>query len=279
MTNNKRARENEHRRQAEHAKRQAALAAERRERQRRVWIIVGCVVAVAAGIGVVVAALVSNRLPDAPTSPSPTATATSQGGGEPSSPSPTASDPGVELAEGWGTSPAPPDPSYADGRDWKFTLATNQGDIVITLDGAKAPQATAALIKLAGDGFYNETDCHQLSTAGPYYLQCGAAAATGADSAAFVFGPLENVPADGKYRAGDVVMVRDADDPDSMSSQFQIIWKDSTLPEDSAGGYTVVGKVTAGLSIVGGIAQAGTITGDSEGWPAVSVIINEVTIK
>ena len=41
----------------------------------------------------------------------------------------------------------------------------------------------------------------------------------------------------------------------------------------------MVGKVTTGLSIVGGIAQAGTITGDSEGWPAVSVIINEVTIK
>jgi len=44
-------------------------------------------------------------------------------------------------------------------------------------------------------------------------------------------------------------------------------------------GYPVVAKVTAGLSIVEGIAQAGPTTGDSEGWPAVSVIINEVTIK
>ena len=66
-------------------------------------------------------------------------------------------------------------------------------------------------------------------------------------------GPRENVRAHGKYRA--------------------------TLPLHDAGDHTVVAKVTAGLSIVGGIAQAGTTTGDSEWWPAVSVIINEVTIK
>ena len=44
-------------------------------------------------------------------------------------------------------------------------------------------------------------------------------------------------------------------------------------------GDAVVAKVAAGLSIVEGIVQAGATTGDSEGWSAVSVIINEVTIK
>ena len=91
--------------------------------------------------------------------------------------------------------------------------------------------------------------------------------------------PLANVPADGNHGARGVATAPNADEANLMSSQFQIIWEDFTLPEDSAGGYPVVGKVTAGLSIVGGIAQAGTITGDSERWPAVSVIINEVTIK
>lgn len=286
MTNKKRARENARKRQAEYERRQAELAAQRRVRARRAWIVAGCFLGGAAVITLAAIVVTARSQPDASPTASPSVTAGSgeSQGAYPSesssaTPSATASDEGIELSEGWQTSPEPPDPSYADGRDWSAVLHTNQGDITITLDGKDAPQATAAFTKLAQDGYYNETDCHRLTTDGPYLLQCGTASGTGADRAGFTFGPLENVPENGVYKAGDVVMVRDADDADSMSSQFQIMWKDSTLPGDSAGGFTVVGKVTDGLSILGGIAQAGTITGDPDGWPAVSVIINEVTIE
>ena len=282
MTNSKRARENERRKRAAYERKLAMEAAERKKRWRLAGLITASVLGLGAIVGLILALTSVHGEPQASDTLSATPAPTS-GGEEPAtaepSPSATATDDSIVLEDGWQASPAPPDPSYADGRDWTAVMSTNQGDITITLDGANAPQATAAFTKLAQSGYYDGTDCHRLQTDGPYLLQCGDVTGTGTGRVGFVYGPLENVPADGVYRAGDVVMVREADDPESMSSQFQIIWKDSTLPTDSAGGYTVVGKVTSGLSIVEGIAQAGTITGDPDGWPALSVIINEVAVS
>ncbi|GMA37742.1 hypothetical protein [Demequina litorisediminis] len=56
-----------------------------------------------------------------------------------------ASDDAISTSSGWANSPEPPDPSTAESRQWSATIATNLGDITVTLDGENAPQATARL--------------------------------------------------------------------------------------------------------------------------------------
>ncbi|MEX0913893.1 MAG: peptidylprolyl isomerase [Demequina sp.] len=188
-------------------------------------------------------------------------------------------DDGIVVADGWGASPAPPDPSRAAGRTWTAVLDTNQGPLTVELDGAAAPQAVASFVALASDGFFNQTDCHRLVTAGIFVLQCGDPLGTGTGGPSYRYGPIENAPEDDVYPAGTVAMARQGNDAESMGSQFFVVYEDSTIPSDEAGGYTVLGTVTDGLAMVEGVAQSGTITGATDGRPATSVIINEVSVS
>lgn len=185
--------------------------------------------------------------------------------------------PSLDAADGWGASPTPPDEAVAEGRAWTATIETNQGPITVELDGAAAPKAVASFVSLAGDGFFENTECHRLVTQGIYVLQCGDPLGTGGGGPSYRFGPVENAPADNIYPAGTLAMARQGNNGDSMGSQFFIVYDDSTIPSDSAGGYTVFGKVTEGLDIVENVANSGTITGEPDGRPALSVIITEVT--
>lgn len=170
-----------------------------------------------------------------------------------------------------------PDPADAQSRVWDVTMETNLGTIELEIDGAKAPQAVASFVFLANQGFFDATDCHRLTTAGIYVLQCGDPTGTGTGGPPYRFGPIENAPADDFYPAGTVAMARQPSDASSMGSQFFIVYDDSTIPSDESGGYTVFGTVTQGLDIVRSIADAGTITGGTDGRPALSVIITKVT--
>ncbi|WP_062311653.1 peptidylprolyl isomerase [Demequina rhizosphaerae] len=185
----------------------------------------------------------------------------------------------VTLESGWAVSPEPPDPSYAEDRTWTATLATNQGDIEIELDGEAAPQAVASFLALAGDGYFDGTGCHRLTTAGIFVLQCGDPTGTGSGGPGYRFGPVENAPEDDFYPAGTVAMARVGGDGESMGSQFFIVYQDSTIPSDAAGGYTVLGQVVSGNASVDRVAEGGTITGDPDGSPAISLIVNEVSVS
>lgn len=174
-------------------------------------------------------------------------------------------------------SPLVPGAEYAEGKEWAITLATNHGDVDIALDGEKAPQATSVLLALQQQGFFDGTDCHRLRMEEPYLLQCGDPTGTGTGGPPYRFGPIENAPSDDVYPAGSVVMVREQDDAYSMGSQFFIVYRDSAIPRDEAGGYTIVGHVTEGLDNVRQVAEGGTITGALDGQPAQSVILTKVT--
>ncbi len=183
------------------------------------------------------------------------------------------------LTSGWGASPTPPDPAYAEARTWTATISTSQGDLVASLDGAAAPQGVASFVELAKDGFFDGTDCHRLTTAGIYVLQCGDPSGTGSGGPGYRFGPIENAPADDVYPAGTIAMARAPGDGASMGSQFFIVYQDSTIPADAAGGYTVLGQLVDGTDRVKRVAEAGTITGDNDGPPVLSVIVNEVSVS
>ncbi|KQY25077.1 peptidylprolyl isomerase [Cellulomonas sp. Root485] len=178
-----------------------------------------------------------------------------------------------------------PDPSLAQGRTWTGDIALTQGDLGIELDGAAAPQAVANFVTLAGDGYFDTTKCHRLTQEGIYVLQCGDPTALGtADPTTggtggpgYTWGPIENAPADNVYPAGTIAMARTGNDGSSMGSQFFLVYEDSTIPADTAGGYTVFGHITSGLDVLQAIADAGTVEGTEV--PVSDVIIEGVNIQ
>jgi peptidyl-prolyl cis-trans isomerase B (cyclophilin B) len=74
-------------------------------------------------------------------------------------------------------------------------------------------------------------------------------------------------------------MARSAGDPDSMGSQFYLVFADSHVPPDSAGGYTVLGRITSGLDLLRAVGAEGFQGDAAEGPPAVPVTIERVEIR
>jgi peptidyl-prolyl cis-trans isomerase B (cyclophilin B) len=173
-----------------------------------------------------------------------------------------------------------PDPSAAEDRTWTASVDVCVDGVTETvelaLDGAAAPQAVASFVSLAQQGYFDGTQCHRLTTAGIYVLQCGDPTASGSGGPGYSFGPVENAPADDVYPAGTLAMARQGGDAESMGSQFFLVYEDSTIPADTAGGYTVFGTVTSGLDAIQAVADAGTTDGAGDGSPVSPVIIEGV---
>ncbi len=172
-----------------------------------------------------------------------------------------------------------PPAGYAEGREWIASIETDQGSLTLSLDGAIAPQAVGSFVYLSEQSYFDETPCHRLVTDGIYVLQCGDPTGTGTGGPGYSFGPVENAPDDDFYPAGTVAMARQGDNGYSMGSQFFIVYQDSYIGSDSAGGYTVFGMVTDGLDIIEAIAAVGTDTGLSDGRPAEPVILRKASVQ
>ncbi|MFI8523588.1 peptidylprolyl isomerase [Promicromonospora sukumoe] len=245
--------------QARQADKRAQRQAAKRARKQRLWSLVALFTVLALVGAFVVAALINTTEPD------PAA------GAEGACPA------GVEEAR---DTYELADPSVAEDRTWTVSLQACSGDtnadIELELDGAAAPQAVANFVTLAQGGYFDGTGCHRVTTQGIFVLQCGDPTYTGSGSPGYDFGPVENAPADDVYPAGTVAMARRGDDANSMGSQFFLVYEDSTIPSDTAGGYTVFGTITSGLDFVQAVADAGAAGGAPDGEPANPVTIEGV---
>jgi peptidyl-prolyl cis-trans isomerase B (cyclophilin B) len=173
----------------------------------------------------------------------------------------------------------PSDPAHTPDRGKaKVTLKTNQGDIPLVLDRAKAPCAVRSFTHLAHRKYYDNTDCHRLTAyqTAPFalsVLQCGDPLGTGWGDPGYSFkdelgaaNDLENWPGfpDGSrknYPRGTLAMANGG--PDTNGSQFFLVYEDSRLRPD----YTVFGSVTPeGMRVLDKIA-AGGIDPGTEGTP------------
>jgi len=257
----KREREYERRRYAKLHERQLQA---QRARQRRTRVVAGGVVAVLAlGLGAV--AVVS----------------LTRDGGQPAA-APTDGSAPVQAPLATypprtGNGGVVPDVALAEDRSWTGTISTSAGDVGIELDGQAAPQAVANFVTLAAEGYFDDTICHRLVPEGIYVLQCGDPTATGTGGPGYSWGPVENAPADDVYPAGTIAMARIGGDAESMGSQFFLVYEDSQIPSDAAGGYTVFGHITSGLDVVKAIADAGTQDGSER--PVTDVTIEGVEIQ
>jgi peptidyl-prolyl cis-trans isomerase B (cyclophilin B) len=278
------------------------LRSERRRRQQRIGLAVAGAIAIVAVVALVATTLLggdddgvqtaaaasSSSMPSS--SPSATGSdATPSGGSSTGSassagktptgvgnpcPEPTVKAPG--SVKSWGRAPAA---DTSMGKTWSWTIETTCGPVLVELDGAKAPQAVASTIFLGQQGFYNSTPCHRLTTQGIFVLQCGDPTGKGTGGPGYSYGPVENAPKDNLYPAGTVAMARQGGNGSSMGSQFFLVYKDSTIPADSAGGYTVVGKIVGGLGTLEKVAAGGVVGGQPDGAPAraVSIVSTAVT--
>ena len=174
-----------------------------------------------------------------------------------------------------------PDADTAEGRTWTGDITLNDIPLGISLDGALAPQATASLIGDIQSGYFVGKTCHRLvNSDGFKVLQCGSLDGAGASDPSYSFGPIENAPADNVYPTGTIAMARAGDNAYSNGHQFFIVFGDTTIPSDSAGGYTVVGTVTSGLdALQTGVIAGGITDGQTDGPPVVATTITAATIQ
>jgi len=199
---------------------------------------------------------------------------------DPEAPTTTAA--GCELppaALGTGAQLTLPDKKIAAGKTYVATVTTNCGDIELTLDGDKAPQAVASFMELSKQNYYLNAPCHRLVTDDSLkVLQCGDPTGTGQGNPGYGFA-VENAPKDGKYPRGTLAMARTSDPKKGNGGQFFIVYGDSTLPDPD--GYSVFGTVTSGLDIVDKIAAAGVAPGGAsatDGFPAAPISILRVAV-
>lgn len=167
-----------------------------------------------------------------------------------------------------------PNKSLAQNKSWMASLGINNTTMSVELNGKAAPQAVASTIALAKSGFYSGISCHRLVTEGIYVLQCGDPKGDGTGGPGYNYGPVENAPADNVYPAGTIAMARSGNNAASQGSQFFIVYKTSTIPADTAGGYTVIGNVTSGLDqLVSNVISVGVANGATDGAPAKPITL------
>ena len=197
-----------------------------------------------------------------------------------STPTSRASDPCAKPAPGSpGTKQWKSEPSMAVDSHASYTmdLATTCGDIKLKLDASNAPHTVNSFKFLAEQGFFDHTKCHRLTTNGIYVLQCGDPKGTGQGGPGYTL-PDENLKdsaiAKGSYPAGTVAMANTGQ-PHTGGSQFFLVYKDSPLPAS----YTPFGSIDAdGMKVLQKIAAAGESTGQGDGAPNATVVINKATV-
>lgn len=159
-------------------------------------------------------------------------------------------------------------------------IATNQGDIVLQLDAAKAPKSVANFLEYAKSGHYNGTIFHRVISG--FMIQGGGFTPDMAQKPTRAPIPLESRNGLSNVR-GTIAMAR-TNIPDSATSQFFINVKDNGFLDAArspdGNGYAVFGKVTQGMDVVDKITKVETGQRGMHGdVPAQPIVIKHVTIE
>lgn len=167
----------------------------------------------------------------------------------------------------------PPPAEATVSGDVAVTLTTSVGDLRATLDADATPCTVGSFVSLAEQGYYDATECHRLTTAGIYVLQCGDPTATGSGGPGYSF--PDELTGEETYPAGTLAMANAG--PDTNGSQFFVVYDDTRLPPS----YTVFGTVDQEtIDLVQEVAAQGTddANGPGDGAPNEAVEIESVTV-
>lgn len=166
------------------------------------------------------------------------------------------------------------------------SMETNQGPLGLSLDNTQSPCTVNSFASLTGQGFFNDTECHRLTTGdGLKVLQCGDPTGTGTGGPGYEFDneyPTDQYPPDDpglqqpvNYKRGVLAMANAG--PGTNGSQFFVVHGDSQLPPN----YTIFGTVDeTGLQTLDKIVEAGQddSNGPGDGKPTEPVTVERMAI-
>jgi peptidyl-prolyl cis-trans isomerase A (cyclophilin A) len=137
----------------------------------------------------------------------------------------------------------------AQDKSPRVRLSTSLGDIVVELDAAKAPKTVENFLQYVGDKHYDGTVFHRVI--GNFMIQGGGFTTDMQQKATRA--PIALEASNGlKNDRGTIAMARTSN-PNSATSQFFINVVDNAglnAPSPDGHGYTVFGKVVAGMDVV-----------------------------
>ena len=162
----------------------------------------------------------------------------------------------------------------------RVKLVTNQGDMVITLDAAKAPKTVENFLTYVKEGFYNGTVFHRVIDG---FMIQGGGFEPGMKQKQ-THAPIENEANNGLKNNRYTVAMARTSDPHSATAQFFVNVADNDFlnfssPTPSGWGYTVFGTVTEGTDIID--KMRGVKTGNRgfhQNVPAEDIVIEKAEI-
>ena len=289
------------------AKRKLERQLERRAKQakrRRILTIAGGAVAVVAVVAAVVVAIVVSKDDHKGTPSASTTSSSSAPGSPPAGLPPVALGSAVPLPPfkapaNLGANcqyPASPDKAAKEVKPPRTgkvptepaqvsaSMVTSQGNLGLMLANNESPCTVNSFASLTNQKFFKDTKCHRLTTSPALsVLQCGDPKGDGTGGPGYQFAneyPTTAYPANDPklkepviYPRGTLAMANAG--PDTNSSQFFLVYRDSALPPE----YTVFGTIQAdGLATLDKIAQAGVAGGGQDGPPALDVTITSLLL-
>jgi peptidyl-prolyl cis-trans isomerase B (cyclophilin B) len=124
---------------------------------------------------------------------------------------------------------------------YEATIATDKGDIVVSLDPARAPRTVNNFVFLAREGFYDGLTFHRV--VGDFVIQGGCPEGSGRGGPGYRF---EDEPVQGEYTAGALAMANAG--PNTNGSQFFICTVDDRHKLTKS--YNLFGQVVKGMEVV-----------------------------
>jgi peptidyl-prolyl cis-trans isomerase B (cyclophilin B) len=162
----------------------------------------------------------------------------------------------------------------------KVLLKTNQGDITLSLDSAKAPKSVANFLEYVKSGHYDGTIFHRVIN--NFMIQGGGMTAGMKEKSSGK--QIENEANNGLKNDRYTLAMARTSDPHSATAQFFINVNDNdflnhTAQNAQGWGYAVFGKVTDGMDVVDTIRKVKTASsGFHQDVPTEDVVIEKATV-
>ncbi len=170
--------------------------------------------------------------------------------------------------------------SNAHAASTAVKIRTNMGDIIVRLDGAKAPETVKNFLHYVNRGHYNGTIFHRVIK--DFMIQGGGMDANLNPKPTDP--PIKNEAANGLDNDKYTIAMARTSNPHSATAQFFINTKNNaalnyTAPTAQGWGYTVFGKVIKGQNIVDKIEKVKTTSRfGHDDVPVDNVIIEEISV-
>jgi peptidyl-prolyl cis-trans isomerase B (cyclophilin B) len=162
----------------------------------------------------------------------------------------------------------PPSSRLDPSKTYALSFQTSCGTFVVRLDLKLAPNTSASLVKLARDGYFDDTIFHRIVPG--FVIQGGDPTQMGDGGPGYATQDIP--PPSARYTKGTVAMAKTQTEPAGTSgSQFFVVTAgDAGLTPD----YAIVGRVTQGMDVVDRIG----LLGDQNEQPTQTVLVRKVLV-